>query len=95
VGNRCDGDFDNSGFVNVTDLLRFLSTYGKPVSGADCPDPAGNPDGACAPYDLTASGSVINVSDLLVMLDPGCFGTPTSAHGCAQADDGLLHCPLP
>jgi cysteine-rich repeat protein len=95
VGNRCDADFDNSGFVNVTDLLRFLSAYGNPVSGVDCPDPAGNPGGACAPYDLTESGSVINVSDLLAMLAPGLFGTPSSAHGCTPADDGLVHCPLP
>ncbi|MEE8558487.1 MAG: thrombospondin type 3 repeat-containing protein, partial [Myxococcota bacterium] len=44
-GNRCDADFtEDTGdhFVNVTDLLRFLAAFGKPVAAGDCPDPAGN-----------------------------------------------------
>ena len=62
IGNECDGDFDQSDFVNVTDLLRFLEAFGQGVTDSTCPDPVGNPTGPCAPYDLTVEGSVINVS---------------------------------
>ena len=77
------------------DLLRFLEAFGEAVDGNTCPDEAGNPTGSCAPYDLTVEGSVINVSDLLVMIGPSLFGTSVESHGCAQAADGAVHCPLP
>jgi hypothetical protein len=98
VGNACDADFTEGagdGFVNVNDLLRFLSAFGRPVSAIDCPDENGNAIGSCARYDLTVEGSVINVSDLLIMIDPEYFGRPISSQGCALADDGQLYCPLP
>jgi hypothetical protein len=95
IGNLCDGDFDQSGFCNVTDLLMFLDAFGKSLVSSTCPDESGDPTGACARYDLTGEGAVINVSDLLELVDPAVFGTPNSAHGCAEADDGLVHCPLP
>jgi hypothetical protein len=98
IGNECDGDFteaDTDGFVNVTDLLRFLDAFGKAVSGFDCLDSANNPTGACNRYDLTVEGTVINVSDLLVMIDAQVFGRSTSEQGCAADDSGGVQCPLP
>jgi hypothetical protein len=94
VGNVCDIDFDQSGAGNVLDLIQFLETFGKNTTDNTCPDAAGNPVGSCAVYDVTAEGPVINVEDLLVVIGP-LFGQPTSAHGCAPADDGSVHCPLP
>jgi hypothetical protein len=97
AGNQCDFDFTESGndrFVNVMDLLRFLSAFGHHAGDADCPDEAGAPTGSCARYDLDLDGS-INVSDLIIGLDGGLFGTSLSEHGCSLGDDGLLHCPLP
>jgi hypothetical protein len=44
---------------------------------------------------VTGEGAIINVSDLLIMISPEMFGHPVSEHGCAEADDGLVHCPLP
>jgi uncharacterized repeat protein (TIGR01451 family) len=95
IGNECDTDFDQSGFTNVTDLLWFLDAFGLAVVAGTCPDPGGNPVGPCAVYDLTAEGSVVNVSDLLVMISPEFFGTPTLQHGCAPDDGGIVRCPLP
>ena len=94
TGNLCDADFDQSGFVNVIDLLRFLDAFGKNVTHSTCPDPLGNLTGSCARYDLTAEGPVINVSDLLVAISPEIFGVSVEAQGCALADDSLVHCPL-
>jgi DNA-binding beta-propeller fold protein YncE len=34
-GNRCDADFDNSGFVNITDLGIFKSRFGTSNADAD------------------------------------------------------------
>jgi hypothetical protein len=95
IGNLCDGDFDQSGFCNVTDLLWFLDAFGKSTDDDTCPDEAGEPTGSCGRYDLTGEGTVINVSDLLEMIDSSLFGTSTSDQGCAEADDGVVHCPLP
>ncbi len=98
VGNLCDCDFtegDGDGFVNVTDLLRFLSAFGHQVTDNECPDQHGNPTGSCARYDLNVQDSVINVSDLLQVISPELFGKPVSDQGCTSADDGLVHCPLP
>jgi hypothetical protein len=92
VGNVCDIDFDQSGFGNVTDLIRFLDTFGKNTSDNTCPDAAGNPVGSCAVYDVTAEGPVINVSDLLVVIGP-LFGQPISNHNCAPDDDAVVQCP--
>ena len=50
--------------------------------------------GACARYDLTASDTVVNVSDLLRMIDPDIFGTANSIHGCLPDDGGVIRCPL-
>jgi hypothetical protein len=97
-GNLCDGDFTESeadGFCNVTDLLRFLEAFGKSITDSTCPDSAGAATGDCHRYDLTGGGPLVNASDLLMLLDPTVYGTPSSAHGCAPADDGLVHCPLP
>ena len=97
-GNRCDGDFteaDGDGFVNVTDLLRFLDAFGKPISGMDCPDPSGALVGSCARYDLDTEGVVINVNDLLVMISDAIFGNSTAQMGCATDDQGVVRCPLP
>jgi hypothetical protein len=94
IGNVCDIDFDQSGFGNVTDLIRFLDAFGKNTSDSTCPDPTGAPTGSCAVYDVTAEGPVINVNDLLVVIGP-LFGQSISDHGCAPADDGSVHCPLP
>jgi hypothetical protein len=97
-GNVCDCDFtgaDEYGFCNVTDLLFFLEAFGKRLDDANCPDPSGHSVGPCNRFDLTGEGSVINVSDLLVMIDGGLFGTQASDRCCAPADDGLVRCPLP
>ena len=94
VGNHCDGDFDASGFMNVTDLLRFLDAFGKSITDSTCLDDAGSTGSPCARYDLNVTGPVINVSDLLIMISPALFGTSTAAHGCAPGDDGIVHCPL-
>jgi hypothetical protein len=97
-GNLCDCDFtegDGDGFVNVTDLLRFLSAFGHQVTDNTCPDENGNPTGSCARYDLNVQDTVINVSDLLQVISPELFGKPVADQGCAAADDGLVHCPLP
>jgi hypothetical protein len=97
TGNQCDGDFtesDGDGFVNVTDLIRFLGTFGKNVNEADCPDGTGNPGGSCARYDLTAEGTVINVNDLLVMISDTVFGRSIAELGCASDDTGTVQCPL-
>ncbi|MEE8557550.1 MAG: thrombospondin type 3 repeat-containing protein [Myxococcota bacterium] len=94
-GNQCDGDFDASGFANVTDLLRFLSAFGQSIADSVCP---GDLDGVvvlCARYDLNVEGSVVNVLDLLAMISPTLFGVSMEAQGCAAADDGSVHCPLP
>jgi hypothetical protein len=64
------------------------------VCGFDCPDSNGDPLGACARYDLTLDGHVINASDLLVMIGDPLSGRPSSCRGCGPADDGLVHCPL-
>jgi hypothetical protein len=95
IGNRCDCDFDQNGFVNLNDLLRFLEAYGNSTGQNTCPDRENNPNGPCACYDVSPGGTVINVNDLLICLDPGIFGHPTSNQGCAPADDGPVHCPLP
>ncbi len=95
IGTLCDTDFDASGFTNVTDLLRFLGAFGKSVTDDTCQDDAGSPTGYCARYDLDLTGPVINVSDLLIMISPEFFGTPTSQHGCAPDDGGVVQCPLP
>jgi hypothetical protein len=95
IGNLCDADFDQSGFCNVSDLLSFLDAFGNGVNDNTCPDPGGAPSGPCAHYDLTGEGAIINVSDLLAVIDESIYGTATSDHGCAPADDGLVHCPLP
>ena len=97
IGNRCDGDFTEAsgdGFVNVSDLLKFLSAFGSPIADLDCPGDADENLGTCARYDLSVSDLVINVSDLLVMLDATLFGQSVTAQGCAAADDGGVHCPL-
>jgi hypothetical protein len=95
IGNFCDGDFDQSEFCNLTDVLWLLDAFGRNATDNSCPDVIGAPAGACERYDLTGEGAVINVSDLLMLLDPTMFGTPSSDHGCAPADDGSIHCPLP
>jgi glucose/arabinose dehydrogenase len=97
IGNLCDADFtesDGDGFVNVTDLLRFLEAFGKRITELDCPDEAGDPIGACARYDLTGTDEVINVTDLLVAIDARFFGKPTSDQGCSSGDTGSVQCPL-
>jgi glucose/arabinose dehydrogenase len=97
IGNLCDADFtegDGDGFVNVTDLLRFLDAFGRTVGASSCPDSHGDPIGLCGRYDLNVTGDVINVTDLLVMIDPELFGTPTAAQGCAPDDSGTVQCPL-
>jgi hypothetical protein len=97
-GNPCDGDFTESeddGFCNVTDLLRFLDAFGARITDSSCPNSAGEATGDCARYDMTGEGAFVNVSDLLLLLEPTMFGTPSSDHGCASADDGLVYCPLP
>ncbi len=93
-GNRCDADFNGNGFVNVTDLLKFLSAFGKSIGDPDCPGDADESLGPCARYDLTVSDSVVNVSDLLLMLDTTRFGQSVTDLGCAAADDEVVHCPL-
>jgi hypothetical protein len=95
IGNVCDADFDASGFVNVTDLLRFLSAFGKQITDSDCPEPDGAAAAFCAAYDLNVQDLFINVSDLLIMISAELFGKPMSELGCAPGDDGLVHCPLP
>jgi probable HAF family extracellular repeat protein len=94
-GTICDPDFDGSLFVNVTDLLRFLDSFGKQTSSTACQNDAGNTPSSCARYDLDGTGSVINTLDLLKVIDAAFFGLPMSVHGCAPADDGIVHCPLP
>ncbi|MEE8558389.1 MAG: thrombospondin type 3 repeat-containing protein, partial [Myxococcota bacterium] len=100
VGNQCDGDFTEANgddFVNVSDLLKFLGAFGKAVVPADCPGPGPGPEsvGPCARYDLNVTGTVVNVSDLLQMLGEDLFGKANSPQGCAPADGGAVHCPLP
>jgi hypothetical protein len=98
IGNLCDGDFtegSGDGLVNVTDLLSFLESFGKHISDETCPDEMGTPTGPCARYDLDAQGEYIGATDLLVMTGPERFGVPVSEQGCAFADDGIVHCPLP
>jgi probable HAF family extracellular repeat protein len=94
-GTLCDPDFDASEFVNVTDLLRMLDAFGKDTSSTSCQDDTGNAPSPCARYDLNGTGSVINTLDLLQVIDAAFFGTPMSAHGCAQDDLGVVRCPLP
>ena len=94
IGTACDGDFDGTGFVNVTDLLRFLDAFGKNTVDATCPDEEGHPTAGCARYDLDLQGSVINVADLLILIAPGLFGTATSEHGCSPDDTGVIRCPI-
>ncbi|MEE8557052.1 MAG: hypothetical protein V3T14_04110 [Myxococcota bacterium] len=91
VGTECDTDFNLSGFSNVDDLLLFLDAFGLAVQASNCPQPAAD----CPTYDVDLTGTVINVGDLLVVISLDFLGTPTSAHGCAQDDDGVLQCPLP
>jgi hypothetical protein len=96
-GNACDADFteaEGDDFVNVTDLLKFLNSFGRPVVDTQCPGTNGVDMGSCARYDLTVADEVINVADLLVMLGEDLFGQRTSTHGCGPADDGSVRCPL-
>ena len=37
----CNGDFNNDGAINVSDLLAFLAALGNQCAGAGCMDPAG------------------------------------------------------
>jgi hypothetical protein len=92
IGNLCDGDFDGSGFINVTDLVRFLEAFGSAVTAQVCPDDDGSPTGECARYDVTEEGTVVNVQDLLAVIGPDLFGTATQ--GCSVDDFGLVRCPL-
>jgi hypothetical protein len=97
LGNACDADFteaEGDNFVNVTDLLKFLDSFGRQIGDADCPGTNSIDLGACARYDLTVEDAVINVSDLLVMLRGDIFGRPASGQGCAAGDDGVVRCPL-
>jgi glyoxylase-like metal-dependent hydrolase (beta-lactamase superfamily II) len=94
LGNMCDSDFDASGFMNVTDLLRFLDAFGKDVTATICPDDGGSPTSGCARYDVTEEGAVVNVTDLLVVISPELFGIPTDLHGCAPDDGAIVQCPL-
>jgi hypothetical protein len=94
IGNLCDIDFDQSGFSNVTDLLRFLDSFGKGIDEYTCPDDSGAPTGCCSRYDLNGEGPVVNVTDLLVVIGPQ-FGTPFGARACAADDTGRVRCPLP
>jgi cysteine-rich repeat protein len=96
-GNHCDIDFTEGNgdfFGNVTDLVRFLFAFGKLVTDSLCPDPDNNPTGSCARYDLNVKDSVINVTDLLVVISPELFGKYSSSQGCAADDDGTVQCPL-
>ena len=95
IGNVCDADFDGSGFMNVTDLLRFLDAFGKNIADPTCLDDAGSSGSLCGRYDLNVTGPVINVSDLLRMISPDLFGTSTDSQGCAIDDLGFVRCPLP
>jgi hypothetical protein len=95
VGDACDADFDGSGFVNITDLLRFLDAFGKPITDNTCSDLNGDPTGSCAPYDLSVEGQIINVSDLLVVISDQVFGKSMAELGCAPDDSGFVGCPLP
>jgi hypothetical protein len=79
----------------VTDLLLFLQALGQLTAGDTCPDESGVSTGPCARYDLDAHGEFIDVEDLVIMNSPACFGQAVSERGCAPADDGLVHCPLP
>jgi hypothetical protein len=47
-GNACDADFDNSGFVNLADLVQFRAAFGKLNPNAD----------------LDGSGGPVNFKDL-------------------------------
>ncbi|MBL7941537.1 MAG: hypothetical protein JNM00_02165, partial [Flavobacteriales bacterium] len=47
----CEGDLDNNGAINTSDLLVFLAAFGCTIN--------------CGPADLDGNGAV-NVSDLLV-----------------------------
>ena len=94
LGNPCDGDFDGSGFMNVTDLLRFLDAFGKNIADSTCQDDAGSSGSLCARYDLTVTDTVVNVSDLLMMIAPAIFGTANAIHGCLPDDGGVIRCPL-
>jgi cysteine-rich repeat protein len=92
IGNVCDADFDGSDFVNVLDLIRFLSAFGSNISENDCLDEAGNSTMTCACYDLNLAGPVVNVEDLLFAISDELFGKPTE--GCAPDDSGTVQCPL-
>jgi hypothetical protein len=97
TGNLCDADFTESngdGFVNVSDLIKFLSAFGKRGGDMDCPGDAADNTGSCWRYDLNVRDEFINVSDLLRMLDGQFFGQPLAGKGCAVGDDALVHCPL-
>jgi hypothetical protein len=94
VGNVCDADFDQSGFVNLTDLLMLLDAFGQPTSASSCLDEGGFPTGPCARYDLTVEGSVIDVDDLMLAIGEGLFGKPIFDQTCEVDDDGTLQCPL-
>ena len=37
----------------------------------------------------------INVSDLLITIDPELYGLSISEHGCAEDDAGVVRCVLP
>jgi lysophospholipase L1-like esterase len=98
IGNACDGDFteaDGDGFVNVSDLIKMLGAFGRPVTDRDCPGDTAENTGSCARYDLNGSGEFINVSDLLVMIGGGLFGHSATEQGCAPDDLGVVRCPLP
>lgn len=54
-GPACEGDLDDNGTVNVSDMLALLGAWGECPGKGECPE------------DLDGNGSV-NVSDLLVLL---------------------------
>jgi subtilisin family serine protease len=97
IGNVCDADFTESlgdDMVNTADLLRFLDAFGRWIGESACPDEFGTLTGSCARYDLNVSGTIVNVSDLLIMISPDLFGKPASVQGCAADDGGIVGCPL-
>ncbi len=96
IGNVCDGDFDGSGFINVDDLLDMLTAFGSSLDSGFCPDDNGvvtnsPPFSNCSRYDLSASGFLVNVSDLSIVIED-IFGKFTNTLGCALDDTGTNRC---
>ncbi len=74
-GPACPADTDNSGTVNVTDLLQLLGAWGT------CPQP-------CSP-DINTDGNV-NVTDLLALL-ANWGGTPALCDMAPPGGDGSVN----